>query len=152
MTRILCAALCLLTLAGCEGLPSFGGSAPATSGPTTEPVDSAAVPAKPDAPKSTDQNKQASASPVNDDPAQFVGQAESLVDSTLGAPDLIRREGAIEVHQFHGADCVLDLYLYPQETGKGLSVRHAELRGPGLDEPARRACLANLIRSRRLTS
>ena len=90
------------------------------------------------------------ARPVNDDPMQFLGLAGDQVAASLGAPDLIRRDGTAEVRQFHGSACTLDLFLY--HTNGVSTVKHVELRGASLESDARRACLADMIRSRQLTS
>ncbi|NMM44976.1 hypothetical protein HH303_10840 [Rhodospirillaceae bacterium KN72] len=90
------------------------------------------------------------ARPVNDDPMQFLGLRSDDIAASLGAPDLIRRDGTAEVRQFHGSACTLDLFLY--QTNGVSTVKHVELRGASLESDARRACLADLIRSRQLSS
>ena len=90
------------------------------------------------------------ARPVNDDPMQFLGLGGDDIAASLGVPDLIRRDGTAEVRQFHGSACTLDLFLY--RTNGVSTVKHVELRGASVESDARRACLADLIRSRRLSS
>ncbi len=87
---------------------------------------------------------------VNDDPLQFMGLVEARVAEKLGQPDLIRRDSGVEVRQFQGGACTLDLFLYPQGQDGTLAVKHVELRGASLDSMARRTCLAELIRNRTL--
>lgn len=102
-------------------------------------------------PRNLDRDKVAKAvAPVDDNPAQFVGLAGDDIAAALGAPDLTRRDGPAEVRQFRGRNCVLDLFLYP--ASNHLAVQHVELRGPSLSQSDRRACLAELIRARNVTS
>lgn len=87
---------------------------------------------------------------VDDNPDQFMGAEEDQLLVLLGDADLIRRDGVAQVMQYRGDGCVLDLFMYGDEDQK--KVTYIELRGAGMEESDRRACLANIIRSRMLTS
>ncbi|MDJ0684138.1 MAG: hypothetical protein QNJ84_05535 [Alphaproteobacteria bacterium] len=132
-------------------------AAPRRQGPS-EQARMAARPAPPPEPE-----------PVNDDPDQFLGQSGVAVAQLLGAPDLIRRDGAAEVWQYRGAaggrSCALDVFLYgPAESAGserdadappapgGLEVRFVDLRGAAASLEERRACLAAMIRAQQLRS
>lgn len=88
---------------------------------------------------------------VNDDPGQFLGASSTALADALGPPGFLRRDGPAEVWQYRrdgGAGCVLDVFLYM--TGEDLLVRHVELRGPPATTAQRRACLAAMLRDRRV--
>ena len=130
---------------GCQVFDTSGTSAPTT------PTAQIAIPAVPQAQPGNTAGSLAVApvaalERVNDDPMQFMGLNGDLVDGQLGHPDLVRRDGPAEVHQFQGGACTLDLFLYPQNGT--LAVKHVELRGASLDNMARRTCLAEMIRAR----
>lgn len=138
------ALLALTILSGCQaldGVTQGGNPDPAQTGladtaPAPKPGGTAVARADPAAP------------PVNDDPMQFMGLQGAAIAAQLGKPDLIRRDSGVEVRQFRGDACTLDLFLYP--AGNDLAVKHVELRGASLDNDARRACLAEMIRERTL--
>lgn len=146
MTRIslACTLAALLTVTGCQALDNL------TSVGSPEPVETAAVPPEParQSTGGTVAESDPAAAPVNDDPMQFMGLQGMSVAAQLGKPDLVRRDSGVEVRQFRGKACILDLFLYP--AGSDLAVKHVELRGPSLDADARRACLAEMIRERTL--
>lgn len=136
--------LALTTLTGCQaldGVMAGDNPAPAQTG-------SAATKPAPTAPGTTVARADPAAPPVDDDPMQFMGLRGETVAARLGEPDLVRRDTGVEVRQFRGSACILDLFLYP--AGGALAVKHVELRGPSLDNEARRACLAEMIRERTL--
>lgn len=134
-------------LAGCQAFERLTGP----TGPTQPAaVAPAAAPPQDPAPGGEPEEQAALSVPVDDDPKQFLGQEGEAISATLGAPDLVRRDGPAEVRQFRGGACTLDLFLYPG-AGDVLSVRHVELRGASLDGDGRRACLADMIRTRTLS-
>lgn len=59
-------------------------------------------------------------------PSELAGQDAPQVSALLGQPTLIRREADVEIWQYQGEACVLDLFLYPQ--GGVPRVRHLEAR------------------------
>jgi len=85
--------------------------------------------------------------PVNDDPAQLLGQSTVQVHDLLGEPRLIRRDGPAEIWQYRASNCILDVFLY--DAGADRTVRHVDLRGPGTAMPDRRACFARMLTDRR---
>ena len=56
------------------------------------------------------------------------GLAETAVAAALGPADRRRTEGPAVILQFMPEDCVLDLFLYPDEDDDTLRVTHAEAR------------------------
>jgi len=85
--------------------------------------------------------------PVNDDPAQLLGQSAAQAHSLLGEPRLVRRDGPAEIWQYRASGCILDVFLY--DAGADRTVRHVDLRGPGTATPERRACFARMLTDRR---
>ncbi len=59
-------------------------------------------------------------------PAELAGQRADRVSALLGDPVVIRREADVEIWQYQGEACVLDLFFYPQ--GGVTRVRHLEAR------------------------
>ena len=134
-------ALVLAVFSGCQAPDGLTGASPAIVPPRSPAAGARAAEAAPIDRTAT------RAEPVNDDPGQFIGQDAKTIAASLGTPDLVRREGPAEVRQFRGGACILDLFLYP-DPGDSLTVRYVDLRGSGLDDPGRRACLADMIRDR----
>ena len=77
-------------------------------------------------------------------PATLLGIDQAGLFSTLGAADLLRQEGSMEVWQYRLTACVVDFYIYPAATGR--QVTHWDWRvpkiGQTLDETACRQQLA----------
>jgi hypothetical protein len=145
--RVAVLCLALTSLSGCQVMERIGTAfSPPSSQPEVVATRTHGDSITTDTPPTVAGEQTARVSPVDDNPEQFLGLDGPKVDQTLGEPDLVRRDGPAEVRQFRGDDCVLDLFLYP-ETG-GLAVKHVELRGPSLDNVGRRACLAEMIRTR----
>ncbi|WP_455374402.1 hypothetical protein [Limibacillus halophilus] len=78
------------------------------------------------------------------DPAELQGQTAEGLSALLGEPSLVRREAEVEIWQYRGAACVLDLFLYPD--GSRQRVIHLEARDNKLAEalPAR-SCLDQVL-------
>lgn len=131
---LLCAVAAIA--AGCEGV-----TAPEADGGTqTEAQSSEPAPAF---------NGMAAVTPVNDDPDQLLGMTPDSVDTLLGAPALVRRDGDAEVWQYRSDICVLDLFFY----GSVKQVEHVDLRDRGDGSPvAVRACFARMLTEAALTS
>ena len=77
-------------------------------------------------------------------PATLLGIDQAGLFSTLGAADLLRQEGSMEVWQYRLTACVVDFYIYPAATGR--QVTHWDWRvttiGQTLDVTACRQQLA----------
>lgn len=75
--------------------------------------------------------------------ADVLGRDAAALDSLLGAPALVRREGAGEFRRYALADCALIVILYPDESGARAS-RHLEAAATraGAPKPDLDACLA----------
>jgi hypothetical protein len=74
--------------------------------------------------------------------AQLLRAAPETLRRWLGEPSLRRREGTAEIWLYAGADCALDLILYP-EAGT-LRVAHAAARANGATAQTEGACLGQL--------
>lgn len=133
-------------LGGCEMVDRITGRAPTAEPPAAAVQDSARA-AEPDAAPDT----LAAAPPVAPtDPESLLKLSDSEVTARLGPPDLLRRDGLVEVRQYRNADCTLDLFLYPDKSAD-LAVRYAELRGAGLDARGRQLCLGEMLHQRAVT-
>jgi hypothetical protein len=77
-------------------------------------------------------------------PDRFLGLSPARLTRTLGPPSLVRREGPAQVWQYRAERCVVDLVLYPGESGP--AVRHLEARGrPSGAAADPQACLTRLL-------
>jgi len=88
--------------------------------------------------------------PVDTDPEQVVGLDAAGVAALLGSPGMVRREGPAQVWQYSRKGCIVDLFLYTDETGGPFSVVYYELRegqgGTALTvSTAQRGCFAGLL-------
>lgn len=102
--------------------PSFAPSfAPSTPPPP------AAVPSRPIRPD------------LPDDLRTLAGMGGRDVQAALGAPTVQRRDRGVQVWQYFGRDCVLDVFLYGD--AEGWHVLHQQLRSTVAGQPARRECL-----------
>ena len=139
-----------------------------TEAPRTDEVDSAAAPPPdedvenaPDADGTTasessdeseSESEVAALPPVDDDPNSFLSLNPREIETRLGTPARVRREGQAEIHQYRGqyrgAGCVFDLFLYPNGDAAELRVTYVELRGDSLTKVERRNCLAGMLRAR----
>ncbi len=65
-------------------------------------------------------------------PQNFVGLDADTLVRILGRPDFTRRDGDVEVWQYRSANCVTDMFLYPQARAEGSKdvhmIRHMEIR------------------------
>jgi len=84
--------------------------------------------------------------PVNDDPDQFLGMSSAQLSETVGRPGFVRRDKQVEVWQYHGEGCILDVFLY-QDQGR-LAVKYVDLRSQTLPGNRLRDCLADIIRAK----
>ena len=77
-------------------------------------------------------------------PPKVLGLKPHDVQELLGMPKLVRRDDPAEVWQYRSDACVLDVFLYPEETG-AQQVRYLEARTVAA-EPARTDECVNDIR------
>jgi hypothetical protein len=130
-------------LAACAGPPGTAARAPvpggeAASAPTAMPIAGYSVrPTPPPSGKLTLES--------------LPGMNAAGVTNLLGAPQFRRRDGQVEIWQYRGATCTLDLFLYA-EAGD-MRVRYVEPRGHTVQTNAAqtaqvRACATGLIRAK----
>ena len=66
---------------------------------------------------------------MNDDPAQVMALDSAALEDLLGVPRFNRRETGVQVWQYAGASCVLDVYLYDDGPNTPYRVTYYEIRG-----------------------
>jgi hypothetical protein len=74
--------------------------------------------------------------------ADLIGRDAAALDAALGAPDLVRRDGAGEVRLYRGPACVLHVFVYARNGAA--QATHIEARDTGgrLDADRMAACIA----------
>ena len=75
-----------------------------------------------------------------------MGRNARAVIALFGAPDLDLREGNARKLQFLGPACVLDVYLYPPQSGGDPIATHVDARLPDGRDMDRSSCAAALSR------
>ncbi|MGQ0560058.1 MAG: hypothetical protein ACT4OE_10850 [Sphingosinicella sp.] len=70
------------------------------------------------------------ARPVPVTPGVLTGLAAAALTARFGRPDLEIREGRARKLQFANAAGVLDVYLYPPQSGREPAVTHVDARRP----------------------
>lgn len=60
----------------------------------------------------------------------LTGLTASAITARFGRPDFEIREGRARKLQFANPVCVLDVYLYPPESGREPTVTHVDARRP----------------------
>lgn len=78
--------------------------------------------------------------------AELLGAGPEVLRRRLGEPALRRHEGGAEVWLYAGAECALDLILYP--AGGALRVAHAAARASGTEAVSEAACLSGIAAPR----
>jgi hypothetical protein len=81
---------------------------------------------------------------------RLTGRTRADLAGLLGTPDFVRRDPPAEIWQYRSADCVLDLFLYP-EAGE-FQVTYAEARDRRSMRRAGSGCVAGLLRQKKLTT
>ena len=77
----------------------------------------------------------------------LIGLTASELGARFGQPTFQVREGAGTKLQWSENGCVLDAYLYPPESGRGVErVIHVDARGPSGVDLDLNSCLALLAR------
>jgi len=81
--------------------------------------------------------------PVERPSGALIGLTASELGQRFGKPDFQVREGSGTKLQWTGQGCVLDVYLYPPETGRGVErVTFADARRASGADIGVEACLA----------
>ena len=60
------------------------------------------------------------------DPAIFLGKSSSHLESKIGAPKALRKEGSVEVWQYQLSNCIVDFYIY--KIGEDQVAKHTHMR------------------------
>jgi hypothetical protein len=79
-------------------------------------------------------------------PESLVGYYEVGLENLFGQPEFVRRDPPAELWQYHTESCVLDLFLYENESGNYL-VDHIEFRETGTSPAEKEDCLRDIILS-----
>ena len=64
------------------------------------------------------------------DPQLFLGQSTDKLKNRLGAPSILRKEGAVEIWQYKLSNCVVDFFFY--DKAGTLAATHTDMRSPFL--------------------
>jgi hypothetical protein len=112
----------VLAVAGCVGASSV----PSTSSPGFLPVGRDLPLDSPSAPRR------------RANPAALVGLGDRDVETMLGRPRFVRRDGPAQIWQYGVQTCTLNLFLFRESAG--LRVRHVEFRDPGAGLAPNAAC------------
>lgn len=81
-------------------------------------------------------------------PKQLIGLSRDEVQSLLGFPWLLKREGTAELWQYRVTSCVLDLFLLGADPAD-LKVSHVELRSRRENRPPTAACYVDILNTPR---
>jgi len=133
-----------LTACASRTLPPSASAAPATSTVSTAQTPAPAVrPAIATAPAATESTHS----------KDLVGMGPDELQHLFGHPQLVRGETGAEVWQYRAQACVLDLYLYPQESqGTALRVTYLEARDRSAASLAADPCVNALMAERRISA
>lgn len=87
---------------------------------------------------------------ANVDPNSLVGLDSSQVTGVLGPADFRRADGPAEILQYRSSACVLDLFLYRDDSLDGAyHVKYIEARDRAQAQLKPKACLGTLVRPKR---
>lgn len=113
--------------------------------PVSEAVIEAAIAAMTPVEPTTPAEPVAPAEPdIDDDPALLMDLDGAALEALLGAPSFSRRETGVEVWQYAGEACVLDVYLYDDGPDTPYRVTYYEVRG----DSGERQCFRDLLLAR----
>jgi hypothetical protein len=138
--------LMALALTACTGrtLPPSVSAAPAASSPAAT-----ATPSPTAQPAATTASATAGTTHSKD----LMGLGPDELQHLFGHPQLVRDETGAEVWQYRAEACVLDLYLYPQESaGTALRVTYLEARDRSAASLATDPCVSALRAEKRISS
>ena len=82
-------------------------------------------------------------------PPKVLGLKPHDVQELLGMPKLVRRDDPAEVWQYRSSACVLDVFLYPEETG-AQQVRYLEARTSAAEPAHTDECVNDIRRTNRV--
>lgn len=77
--------------------------------------------------------------PPPGEPADLAGLKSTQLREAFGAPNFIRKEGAMELWRYDSAGCKAFFFLYPY--GQALLVKHVETLPRGATRAADQTCL-----------
>ena len=78
------------------------------------------------------------------DPDSLIGKDANAIESLMGAPALIRRDGPAEIWQYPGARCTANLFLYRASKEGALALDHIEAHGHDGKRMEAAACFADI--------
>ncbi|GAB2177848.1 hypothetical protein [Dongia sp. agr-C8] len=81
---------------------------------------------------------------LSGDPKELLGLDHSSLRRALGKPAQVRHELTAQVWQYVTGDCVVDLYLYDDDTG-ALKVTYVEARSRSAEQTPTARCLKSLL-------
>jgi hypothetical protein len=93
----------------------------------------------------------------DEDPNRIMGMDQDGLQKLLGTPAFMRRDAAAQLWRYTGGGCVLDMFLYRNESNGPFVVRHLTARTMTGGAPASprtgaeinpRACLGALLQAR----
>jgi hypothetical protein len=84
------------------------------------------------------------ASRLTGDPKELLGLDHTALRRTLGKPAQLRHEFSAQVWQYVTGDCVVDLYLYDDDSG-ALKVTYVEARSRTAEPTPTTRCLKSLL-------
>jgi hypothetical protein len=81
---------------------------------------------------------------LSGDPKELLGLDHSALRRVLGRPAQVRHEVSAQVWQYVTGDCVVDLYLYNDDSG-ALKVTYVEARSRTAEQTPTTRCLKSLL-------
>jgi hypothetical protein len=81
---------------------------------------------------------------LSGDPKELLGLDYSALRRVLGRPAQVRHEVTAQVWQYVTGDCVVDLYLYSDDSG-ALKVTYVEARSRSAEQTPTSRCLKSLL-------
>jgi hypothetical protein len=150
LTGMVATGLMALALTACTArtLPPTAAATPAPSNATA--TDATSPASRPGVQQATTTSP---AAPETAHSQDLVGLGPDELQHLFGHPQMVRDETGAEVWQYRVDACVLDLYLYPQESaGTPLRVTYLEARDRSAASLAADPCVNALMAERRISS